>query len=64
MDMVWAHAHPGIEQKVVDERKAKGKCTRYTLANQGGKHGQEEIGVCYGGNNILRTSKYTRPDGW
>jgi len=43
MHRVWAEAHTGIDQKVVDERKAKGQCTRCTQANQGWKLCQKEI---------------------
>ena len=32
---VWKTAHKGIEQKEIDERKAKGQCTQCTLSNQG-----------------------------
>jgi len=35
MHRVWADAHTGIDQKIVDELKAKGKCTRCTLTNHG-----------------------------
>jgi len=45
MDRVWADAHTGIDQKIVDERKAKGQCTRCTLTNHGWKHCQKEIRV-------------------
>ena len=43
MHRVWADAHTGIEQKVVDERKPKGECTRCTLTNHGWKNYQKEI---------------------
>jgi len=45
MHRVWADAHTGIYQKIVDERKAKGQCTRCTLTNHGWKHCQKEIRV-------------------
>jgi len=45
MHRVWAYAHTGIDQKIVDERKAKGQCTKCTLTNHGWKHRQEEIRV-------------------
>jgi len=45
MHRVWANAHTGIDQKIVDERKAKGQCTRCTLTNPGWKHCQKEIQV-------------------
>jgi len=45
MHPVWANAHTGIDQKIVDERKAKGQCTRCTLTNDGWKHCQKEIRV-------------------
>jgi len=49
---VWGDAHTGIDQKVVDERKAQGQCTRCTMTNQGWKHWQKEIRV----NTIHRKS--------
>jgi len=42
---VWADTHTGIHQKIVDQRKAKGQCTRSTLTNHGWKHCQKEIPV-------------------
>jgi len=45
MHRVWADARTGIDEKIVDERKAKGQCTRCTLSNHGWKHGQKEIRV-------------------
>jgi len=45
MHRVWADAHSGIDQKIVDERKAKVECTRCTLTNHGWKHCQKEIPV-------------------
>jgi len=45
MHTVWANAHTGIDQKVVDERKGKGQCTRCTLTNHRWKHCQKEIRV-------------------
>jgi len=43
MHRVWADAHTGINPKIVDERKAKGQCTRCTLTNHGWKHCQKVI---------------------
>jgi len=43
MHRVWADGHTGINQKVVDKRKAKGQCTRCTLPNPGWKHCQKDI---------------------
>jgi len=43
MHRVWADGHTGINQKIVDERTAKGQCTRCTLTNHGCKHCQKEI---------------------
>jgi len=40
---VWAESHTGIDQKVVDEGKAKGQCTRCTLTNHGCNHCQKDI---------------------
>jgi len=45
MHRVWADAHTGIDQTIVDERKAKGQCTRSTLTNHRWKHCQKEIRV-------------------
>jgi len=45
MHWVWAHPHTGIDQKIVDERTAKGQCTTCTLTNHGWKHSEKEIGV-------------------
>ena len=45
MHRVWADAHTAIDQKIVDERKAKGQCTRCTLKNHGWKHCQKESRV-------------------
>jgi len=45
MHRVWADAHTGIDQKIVDERKAKGQCTRCTLTKHGWKHCQKDIRV-------------------
>jgi len=33
MNGLGAEAHTGINQKIVDERKAKAQCTRCTLTN-------------------------------
>jgi len=46
MHRVWADTHSGIDQKIVDKRKAMGQCTRCTLTNQGWKECQKEIRVC------------------
>jgi len=35
MHRVWADTQSGIDEKEVDERKARGQCTRYTLRNYG-----------------------------
>ena len=45
MHRVWADAQTGIDQNIVDERKAKGLCTRCTLTNHGWKLCQKEIQV-------------------
>ena len=45
MHRVWADAHTGIDQKEIDERKAKKQCTRCTLSNHGWKHCKKEIRV-------------------
>ena len=45
MHRVWADAHTGIKQKVVDEQKTMGECTRCILTNHGWKHCQKEIRV-------------------
>ena len=45
MHRVWADAHTGIDQKEIDERKAKKQCTRCTLPNHGWKHCKKEIRV-------------------
>jgi len=45
MHRVWADAHTGIDQKIGDERKAKGQCTRCTLTKHGWKHFQKGIRV-------------------
>ena len=45
MHRVWADAHTGIDQKEIDERKAKKQCTRYTLTNHGWKHCKKEIRI-------------------
>ena len=45
MHKVWADAHTGIEQKDIDERKAKKQCTRCTLTNHGWKHCKKEIRI-------------------
>jgi len=45
MHRIWGETHTGIDQKIVDERKAKWQCTRCTLTNNGWKHCQKEIRV-------------------
>jgi len=42
---VGADPHTGIDQKVVNEGKAKRQCTRYTLTNHKLTHCQKEIRV-------------------
>ena len=42
---VWKTAHEGIDQKEIDERKAKGQCTRCTLNNHGWKHCEKDIRI-------------------
>jgi len=43
MHRVWANTPTGINQKVVDERKAKGQCTRCTLRKHRWTHCQKGI---------------------
>jgi len=43
MHRVWAEAHTSIDQKIVDERKAKWECTRCTLTHKSWKHCQKKI---------------------
>ena len=45
MHGVWADAHTGIDQKAIDERKAKKQCTQCTLTNHGWKHCKKEIRI-------------------
>ena len=45
MYRVWANAHTSIDQKEIDERKAKKQCTRCTLTNHGWKHCKKEIWI-------------------
>ena len=45
MHRVWADAHTGIDQKEIDERKARKQCTRCTLTNHGWKHCKKEIRI-------------------
>ena len=45
MHGVWADAHTGIDQKEIEERKAKKQCTRCTLTNHGWKHCKKEIRI-------------------
>ena len=42
---VWKTAHEGIGQKEIDNRKAKGQCTRCTFSNHGWKHCEKEIRI-------------------
>ena len=42
---VWKTAQEGIDQKQIDERNAKGQCTRCTLNNHGWKHCEKEIRI-------------------
>ena len=43
MHRVSDDAHTGIDQKEIDERKAKKQCTRCTLTNHGWQHCKKEI---------------------
>ena len=45
MHRAWADVHTGIDQKEIDEQKAKKQCTRCTLSNHGWKHCKKEIRV-------------------
>ena len=45
MHRVWADAHKGIDQKEIDEWKAKKQYTRCTLTNHGWKHCKKEIRI-------------------
>ena len=38
-------AHEGIDQKEIDEGKAKGQCTRCTFSNHGWKHSEKDIRI-------------------
>ena len=42
---VWKTAHEGIDQKEIDERKAKGQWTRCTFSNHGWKHCEKDIRI-------------------
>ena len=42
---VWKMAHEGIDQKEIDELKAKGQCTWCTLSNHGWKHCEKDIRI-------------------
>ena len=42
---VWKMAHEGIDQKQIDECKAKGQCTRCTFSNHGWKHCENDIWI-------------------
>jgi len=58
MHRVWANVHTGLDQKIVDERKAKGQCTSSTLTNHGWKHCQKEIRV-----NTIQRKSFKLPGG-
>ena len=45
MHRAWGPALTGIDQQIIDERKAQGQCTRCTFTNHGWKHCQKEIRV-------------------
>ena len=45
MHRVWADAHTVIDQKEIDERKAKKQCIRCTLTNHRRKHCKQEIRI-------------------
>ena len=42
---VWITANEGIDQKEIDECKAKGQCTRCTFSNHGWKHCEKDIRI-------------------
>ena len=42
---VWAEAHQGVDQKVVDKRKSDNECTRCGMRNQGWKQCRKPIQV-------------------
>ena len=42
---VWKTAHDGIDQKEIDQRKAKGQCRWCTLNNHGWKYCEKEIRI-------------------
>jgi len=42
---VWAEAHQGVDQKVVDKRKSDNECTLYGMKNQAWKYGRKPIQV-------------------
>ena len=45
MHRVWADVHTGIDQKEIDEWKARKQCTRCTLTNHGWKYCKKEIRI-------------------
>ena len=45
MHRLWADAHTGIDQKEIEEQKAKKQCTRCTWTNNGWKHFKTEIRI-------------------
>ena len=45
MHRVWADAHTGIDQKEINDRKAKKQCTQCTLTNHGWKHCKKETRI-------------------
>ena len=45
MHRIWADAHTGIDQKEIDETKAKKQCTPCTLTNHGWKDCNKEIRI-------------------
>ena len=45
MHRVWGEAHSGIDQKEIDQRKAKSQCARCTLMNHRWKHCHKEIQI-------------------
>jgi len=58
MHRVCADAHTGIDQKVVNERKAKAQCTRCTLTNHVWEHCQKEIRI-----NTIHRKSFKLPGG-
>jgi len=43
--MVWAEAHQGVDQKVVDKRKSENECTRCGMNNHAWKYCGKQIQV-------------------